>query len=131
MNILTSSEATAGTNAKASELNTVRADSLIKVYVFEVKHLLTVANGVAQSYLALGNSTVIGTKTKLSVGTATVRIKADSDTIDTINVTTTASDDISPADTTITEDQVLTLDVTAIGGNAEGLIVELVTRLNE
>lgn len=123
----TSANVTAGNNAKASEYNDLRTDAITRYirYVFEVKGTLVTGNTQGPRYLVPASQTVTKIKTKLEAGTATVRIKKDSTDVKAgVSVTSTAADDSTITSPSLTENQVLTLDITAVS-SASDLIVEV------
>ena len=123
----TSANVTAGNNAKASEYNDLRTDAITRYvrYVFEVKGTLVTGDEQGPKYLVPATQTVTKIKTKLSAGTATIRVQKDTTDVDSgVSVTSTAGDDSSLSSPALTENQVLSLDITAVSG-ASDLIVEV------
>lgn len=116
----------AGTDATASDHNNARKDALTRWFKFEVLGTLVVANTQGGSYLIPFAGTVISTRTKTDSGTATVRINADATVVDSgIAVTSTAATDSTIGGTAaVTNNQVLTMDITAISAGVH-LIVEV------
>jgi hypothetical protein len=97
--------------------------------VFEVKGSLIVANGQGPRFIVPANQTVQSTKSKIDSGTsATFRINADATVIDTIAAVPTLATDSSPAVASITADQILTMDITAVSGSPVGLLVEVLCK---
>lgn len=127
----TSSAPVAGTNITASGVGAIRTDAITRYvrYMFEVKGSLAVGNDIGQRYIVPAAQTVMSMKHKITSGTsATFRIKADSDTIDTIVAGTSLAEDSSPADSSITENQILTIDITAVSGSPVDLLVEVLCK---
>lgn len=127
----TSAAVTAGTDATAAAANAIRTDAITRYvrYIFQIKGALITGTNMASSYIIPANQTVMSTKHKITSGTsATFVIKADSDTIDTIVAGTSIAEDSSPADTTITENQILTIDISAVSGSPVDLLVEVLCK---
>lgn len=123
----TSSNVTAGTNATATQYNNLRTDAITRYvrYVFEIKGTVIVGNEQGAAFLVPATQTVTKIKHKLDSGTATIRIQKDTTDVDaSISVSSTAADETSITSAALTENQVLTLDVTAVS-SAVHLMVEL------
>ena len=123
----TSSAVVAGTNATATAYNNLRTDAITRYvrFVFEIKGTIGVADVQGPRYIVPANMTVTEVKSILDAGSATIRIDKDgSAVISSVAVTTSPGSDTGISSAAITEDQVLTLDVTAATG-ASGLLVEV------
>ena len=123
----TSSAVVAGTNATATTYNNLRTDAITRYvrFVFEIKGTIGVADVQGPRYIVPANMTVTEVKSKLDVGTATIRIEKDGTAvISSVSVITSVGSDTGISSAALTEDQVLTLDVTAVT-NASGLLVEV------
>lgn len=121
-----SSVVVAGTNAVASANNNQRKDALTRWFKFEVIGTLVVGNTQGGSYLIPYTGTVVCTRTKTDSGTATVRINADATVVDSsISASSTAATDSTIGGTAaVTNNQVLTMDITAVASGVH-LIVEV------
>ena len=127
----TSSAVSAGTNAVASDVNNIRTDAITRerVFIFEVKGALATGDEQGPRYIVPANMTVVAIKSVIKAGTsATFRVQKDTTDIDSgIVATTTVAEDTSPTSAALTENQILTLDITAVSGSPEGLLVEVQT----
>lgn len=127
----TSSAVTAGTNATATQYNNVRTDAITRerVYVFEVQGTLTIANEQGGRYIVPANATVVAIKHVIGTGTsATIRIQKDTTDVDaSISVGTSVAEETTITTPSITENQILSLDITAVSGSPTNLIVEVQT----
>lgn len=127
----TSSTATAGTNATATQYNDLRTDAITRerVYVFEIKGSIIVGDEQGPKYIVPAAATVTKIKHRIASGTsATFRIQKDTTDIDnSIVAGTSVATDSSPVSAALAADQVLSLDVTAISALPVDLLVEVVT----
>ncbi len=125
----TSSPVVAGTNATALEENAIRTDAITRYvrFPFEVKGALLVGDEQGPRYIVPAGMTVTAIKTKIKAGTsATIRIQKDTSDVDSgISATTSSATDSVIASAALVEDQILSLDITAISGNPEDLFVEV------
>lgn len=126
----TSSTATAGTNATATQYNDLRTDAITRYvrYMFDVRGALVVGNAQGPKYIIPRDMTVTAIKAVISSGTsATIRIKKDASTVDSgISATSTLATDSSISSAALTADQILSLDVTAVSGSPQDLLVEVI-----
>jgi hypothetical protein len=126
-----SSAVTAGTDAVASDINNIRTDAITRerVYVFEVFGTLAVGDEQGAKYIVPANSTVTKIKHKIDSGTsATFRIQKNTTDVDSgIVAGTSVATDSSISSASLTADQVLSLDITAISGSPTWLIVQVTT----
>lgn len=127
----TSSAVVAGTNATASQYNNVRTDAITRerVYVFEIKGSIIVGDEQGPKFIVPANMTVVAIKHKIGSGTsATFRIQKDTTDVDnSIVAGTSVAEDTSFSSAGLTENQVLSLDVTAVSGSPVDLLVEVQT----
>ena len=127
----TSSAVVAGTNATATQYNNLRTDAITRerVYVFEVQGSNIVGDEQGGKYIVPAGATVVAIKHKIASGTsATFRIQKDTTDIDaSIVATTTVAEETSLTSAALTEDQVLSLDITAVSGSPTGLLVQVIT----
>lgn len=128
----TSSVATAGTNATATQYNNLRTDAITRerVYVFYVLGSVSTGNEQGAKYIVPATATVTSIKTIIASGTsATCRIQKDTTDIDTgISATTTVATDSSfTGSAALTAGQVLSMDVTGTSGSPVDLIVQVAT----
>ena len=111
----TSSAVVAGTNATASQYNNVRTDAITRerVYVFEIKGSIIVGDEQGPKFIVPANMTVVAIKHKIGSGTsATFRIQKDTTDVDnSIVAGTSVAEDTSFSSAGLTENQVLSLDV--------------------
>lgn len=125
----TSSAATAGTNATATQYNNLRTDAITRYirYVFEIKGSLIVGDEQGPKYIVPATQTVTSIKHKIGSGTsATFRVQKDTTDIDnSIVAGTTVQTDSSPVSAALAADQVLSLDITAVSGSPVDLLVEV------
>jgi hypothetical protein len=126
-----SSAVTAGTNATATQYNNLRTDAITRerVYVFEIQGSVIVGDEQGGKYIVPANATVVAIKHKIATGTsATIRIQKNTTDVDaSISVGTSVAEETTITTPSISEDQVLSLDVTAISGSPTGLLVEVIT----
>ena len=126
-----SSAVVAGENATASQHNNVRTDAITRerVYVFEVLGTLATGNEQGPKYIVPESSTVTEIKHVIDSGTsATFRIQKDASDVDAgIVATTSVASETSISSAALTENQVLSLDITAISGSPERILVQVVT----
>ena len=126
-----SSVTTAGQTATATQYNDVRTDAITRerVYVFEIKGALVTGDEQGPKYVVPANSTVTGIKHKIASGTsATFRVQKNTTDIDNaIVATSTVAEDTTPVTAALTEDQVLSLDITAVSGSPVDLLVQVTT----
>ena len=127
----TSSAVVAGTNATATQYNNLRTDAITRerVYVFEVQGSNIVGDEQGGKYIVPAAATVVAIKHKIASGTsATFRIQKDTTDIDaSIVAGTTVAEETSLTSAALTEDQVLSLDITAVSGSPTGLLVQVIT----
>lgn len=127
----TSSAVTAGTNATASQYNNLRTDAITRerVYVFEVQGANIVGDEQGGKYIIPASSTVVAIKHKIASGTsATFRVQKDTTDVDAgVVAGTTVAEETSITSAALTEDQVLSLDITAVSGSPTGLLVQVIT----
>lgn len=130
----TSSAVTSGTNATATQYNNLRTDGILRnrVFVFEVKGALVVGDEVGPKYFVPENATVIGIKHKIGSGTsATIRVQKDTTDIkNSIAAGTSVAEETSFSSASLTENQVLSLDVTAVSGSPVDLLVQVEVSFN-
>lgn len=123
----TSSVVVAGTNATATAVNAIRTDTITRYvrYMFEVKGPLAVADEQGPRYIVPAAMTVTSITHKITSGTsATFRVQKDTTDIDNgIVAGTSAATDSSPVSAALAADQVLTLDITAVSGSPDTLLV--------
>lgn len=128
----TSSQATAGTNATADEYNDLRTDAIERYvrFQFEVKGTLVVGNEQGPRFIVPDEMTVQEIKHKIASGTsATIRIQKDTSDVDaSISVTTSMGSETSISSPSLTEDEVLTLDITAVSGSPTDLLVQVLCK---
>lgn len=126
-----SSEVTAGTNATATQYNDLRTDAITRerVYVFEIKGVLVTGNEQGPKYIVPADATVNAIKHKIGSGTsATVRVQKNTTDVDAgISVGTSVAEENTITSAGLTEDQVLSLDITAVSGSPEDLLVQVIT----
>ena len=125
-----STPVTAGVNATATQYNDLRTDAITRYvrFVFQLDDAITVADEQGQQYLIPAGMTVTKIKHKLSAGTATIRIQKDTTDVDAgIDVTTAVANETTLTSPALTEDQILTLDVTAAAGATDLLVVVYAT----
>lgn len=114
----------AGTNAVANDHNNGRKDGLTRWLKFEVTGAIFVSNGVGGSFLMPFAGTVVKAFFKLSAGTATIRLKSGSNTVESgISVTSTAGTDDTLALPAIAANDLFTLDVTATTGGQDLVVM--------
>lgn len=127
----TSSTATAGTNATATQYNNLRTDAITRerVYVFEVKGTLVTGDEQGPKYIVPADMTVVAIKHRIASGTsATFRVQKDTTDIDAgIAAGTSVAEETSITSASLTENQVLSLDITGISGSPVDLLVEVQT----
>lgn len=127
----TSSAVVAGTNATASQYNNLRTDAITRerVYVFEIKGSIIVGDEQGPKFIVPANMTVVAIKHKIGSGTsATFRIQKDTTDVDnSIVAGTSVAEETSFSSAGLTENQVLSLDVTAVSGSPVDLLVEVQT----
>lgn len=127
----TSSAVVAGTNATASQYNNVRTDAITRerVFVFEIKGSIIVGDEQGPKFIVPANMTVVAIKHKIGSGTsATFRIQKDTTDVDnSIVAGTSVAEETSFSSASLTENQVLSLDVTAVSGSPVDLLVEVQT----
>jgi len=125
----TSSAVVAGTNATAVAVNNIRTDAITRYvrFVFEVRGSVTVADEQGAKYIVPAAMTVTEIKHKIASGTsATFRVQKDTTDIDAgIAATSSVASETSITSGALTEDQVLSLDVTAVSGSPVDLLVEV------
>lgn len=127
-----SSNATAGTNATASEYNNLRSDALARDvrFVWDIKGALAVGDEQGPRYIVPANMTVTKIKHKITSGTSgTFRIQKDTTDVDAgISATSTVADETSLTAPALLENQVLSLDITGVSGSPVDLLVEVIAR---
>lgn len=126
-----SSAVTAGTNATVTQFNNLRTDAITRerVYVFEVQGTLVTGNEQGGRYIVPANATVVAIKHKIGSGTsATIRIQKDTTDVDaSISVGTSVAEETTITTPSLSEDQVLSLDITAVSGSPADLLVQVIT----
>lgn len=123
-----SSEAVAGTNATAPQYNNLRTDAITRtrIYVFEIPYAVIVGDEQGGRFLIQEGGTVTAIKHKLGTGTATIRVQKNTTDVDSgISVTSSAGEETAITTPAVSEDQVLTLDVTAASSDADKLLVQV------
>ena len=125
-----STPVTAGVNATAGQHNDVRTDAITRqtIYVFEVKGTLVTGDGQGATHIIKKTGTVTKIKHIINngTGTATIEIAKSGATVDSgVSVTTTAADDSSISSPAVTENQLLTLNIDAVGSSAANLVVQV------
>lgn len=127
----TSTPATAGTYATAQKVNDIRTDAInaTRAYRFEVNGLLQVGDEQGGRFIVISaTETVLAIKHRIKAGTScTFRVQKGTSDVDAgIVAGTSVAEETSISDASLTENQVLTLDITAISGNPEDLLVEVI-----
>ena len=121
----------AGTNATAPQYNNLRTDAITRerVYVFEIKGSIVTGDEQGPKYIVPANMTVVAIKHKISSGTSvTFRIQKNTTDVDaSIAATTSVAEETSITSAALTENQILSLDITAISGSPVDLLVEVQT----
>ncbi len=124
---IASSAVVAGTNITAAEGNNIRTDALTRYvrFLFEVKGALVVGNNQGAEYVVPNAMTVRSIQHYIDSGTsATVRIQKDTTDVDAgISATTTVSEETTITSAALTRLQKLSMDITAISGSPEHLVV--------
>lgn len=124
-----SADPTAGTNATASEVADIRTDAITRyrTFVFEVLGSLAVGNEQGGKYIVPAGMTVTEIKHIIGTGTsATIRIQKDTTDVDAgISVGTSVGSETAITSAALAEDQVLSLDITAVSGNPTHLLAEV------
>lgn len=125
----TSSEVTAGNNARASEYNNLRTDAIARerVFTFIIKGTLVTGDEQGPKYIIPENATVSKIEHIIKSGTsATFRIQQDTSDVDaSIAATTTKASETSITDATLDAGKVLSLDITGVSGSPVDLIVQV------
>jgi hypothetical protein len=130
----TSSAVVAGTNATATQYNNLRTDAIKRerVFVFEIKGSIVIADEQGPKYIVPASSTVTSIKHKITSGTsATFRIQKNTTDVDaSISAGTSVASETSISTPSLTADDVLSLDVTGISGSPVDLLVQVITTEN-
>ena len=131
-----SSSVTPGVNATAEQYNDLRTDALTRrrTYVFEIKGVVVVGDEQGPRYIVINpTETVVAIKHNIKSGTsATFRLQKNTTDIDAgIVASTSVAEETTITSAGLTDDQVLTLDVTAISGSPENLLVQVITEFTK
>lgn len=125
----TSSAPIAGTNATASDVGKIRTDAITRYvrFPFEIKGSLVVGDEQGPRYIVPSGMTVTSIKHKITSGTsATIRIQKDTTDVDAgIVAGTSVASETSITSAALTEDQILSLDITGVSGSPVDLFVEV------
>lgn len=108
----------------------MRTDAINRqtVYVFEIKGTLVTGDGQGATHIIKKAGTVTKIKHIINngTGTATIELAKSGSPIDSsISVTTTAADETSISSGAVTENQLLTLNIDAVGSSAANLLVQV------
>jgi cell division protein YceG involved in septum cleavage len=129
----TSTQVTAGTNATSDQYNNLRVDAIARTHIYKFEVLGNLATGDNQggSYLINGSETVTKIKHKIATGTSCqFTVKIDATTVKQDTATTTAEDETSITSASLTNNQLLTLNIDSVTGSPTKLVVEVVTSYN-
>lgn len=117
----TSSQVTAGNNARAQEYNDLRTDAIRRdsIYQFEVEDALAVLDAQGGGYLIPLAQTVYKVKVWCASGSCTIRIKTQAGNILASQAVTTTPTDVTVGftSTALAENDRLSLDII---GNSSG-----------
>jgi len=124
---IASSAVVAGTNITADEGNNIRTDALTRYvrFLFEVKGALIVGDNQGAEYVVPNGMTVRSIMYYIDTGTsATFRIQEDTtDVENSISATSTVAEDTSFANAALARLAKLSMDITAVSGSPEHLVV--------
>lgn len=124
-----SSAVSAGDDGTATQHNNLRTDAITRYvrFPFEVKGPLIVGDEQGPRFIVPAGMTVTAIKHKIASGTsATIRIQKNTTDVDaSISSTTTMATETSITSAALTEDQILSLDITAVSGSPADLFVEV------
>ena len=126
-----SSAVVAGTNATATAVNNIRTDAVSRrrIYSFIVVGALATGDEQGARYIVENTETVVGIKHYIKSGTScTFRIQKDTTDIDaSIAAGTSVAEETSITSSGLTENQILTLDITGVSGSPDTLTVQVIT----
>ena len=127
----TSSTATAGTNATAVQYNNLRTDAIRRDVIFqwEVEDDLAILDEQGGMYLAPFGYTVTKVKAWCEAGTCSIRLqKGTTNILANMDVTTSAADVTSFDSASLAENDVLSMDITAVNSGNHVIIQMFATR---